>query len=230
MLQVLRIAVFFSRYAKHRSVDNYDPMDKKPKIPINRRFPKKTLRTISLLYYKIVKVSNMLNQTFSFQIILMLYKSLITILESIDYCLSNATGITIWTDLFWSCATMLEVLIMFLLTTKLQSQTKETAKIVNMIEPNKNDMMQIEKIIFLLQAKQHKLDLTACKLFPLNANMFLKVSELIHLLTLHCCINIYFAALRYYLDIYCANSGPKQSPEELINFKNFLHITYNIVL
>ncbi|KAH1007622.1 uncharacterized protein LOC109532757 [Dendroctonus ponderosae] len=116
------------------------------KITFNEKAPENTLKALTTLHFKTVQVTNMINKTYSFQLLIILEFTLVRVIENAHYLLnhnrSNTGAMTV--DIFWLIMIIIESFITFYLSTKLEEKASKTARIVNMICCNDNHLLQSE--------------------------------------------------------------------------------------
>lgn len=104
---------------------NFRGGNKYIKIAYNKKAPEVTLRTITVLHFNTVKVTNMIKETFSFQTLIILTVVLVRIIETAHYLLNNKTStVAITVDLFWVIILVIEAFIMFLIATIVEEMVR----------------------------------------------------------------------------------------------------------
>lgn len=100
------------------------------KITFNEHAPENTLKALTKLHFKTVQVTNMVNKTYSFQLLIILDFTLVRVIENahslLNHNRSNTVAMTV--DIFWLIMITIESFITFYLSTKLEEKVTYNCK------------------------------------------------------------------------------------------------------
>lgn len=96
----------------------YDKENRYDKLIYEELDIAKSLRYISTAHWDIIKLAKLVNKTFALQLVLVFFKTFITILAAIHSIVKKQTGGLVINNLFWGFFTVVEIIYMLQVCTE----------------------------------------------------------------------------------------------------------------